>query len=79
VRIEYELEQALHGSLPRQAGFWSWSDAKTRQVGERLIAAFKPAPADAKDVALLGFVPVPEGQEAAAIHDHTEALSHAAK
>lgn len=74
VRIEFELERALHGSLPRQAGFWSFGGAATAQVGQRLIVALKPAPADAKDVGLLGFVPVPEGQEAEATRAHQEAL-----
>jgi hypothetical protein len=77
VRIEFELERAIHGSVPRQAGFWSFGGPATAQVGQRLIIALKPAPADAKDVGLLGFVPVPEGQEAEATRLHQEALAKA--
>ncbi len=79
VRIEFELERALHGTLPRQAGFWSFGGATTAQVGQRLIIALRPGPADAKDVALLGFVPVAEGQEAEAIRAHQEALAPSGK
>jgi hypothetical protein len=79
VRIEFELEQALHGSIPRQAGFWSFGGPATAQVGQRLIIALKPAPADAKDVGLLAFVPVPEGQEAEAARLHQEALASAGR
>lgn len=79
VRIEFDLEQTLHGTLPRQAGFWSFGGATTAQVGQRLMVAFKPGPADAKDVGLLGFVPVAEGQEAEAIRAHQEALASAGK
>jgi hypothetical protein len=77
IRVEFELEQALRGSLPRQAGFWSWGGAATVQVGQRLIGAFKPTPADAKDVAVLAFVPVAEGQVAEAIRAHEAALAPA--
>ncbi len=74
IRVEFELEQVLRGSLPRQSGFWSFGGAATIQVGQRLMAAFRPAPADAKDVALLAFVPVAEGQTAEAIRAHEAAL-----
>ena len=75
VRIEFEQEQVLHGALPRQAGFWSFGGPATAQVGQRLIIALKPGPADAKDVGLLGFVPVPEGQEAEAVRLHQQSLT----
>jgi hypothetical protein len=75
VRVEFELEQALHGSIPRQAGFWSFGGPTTAQVGQKLIAAFKPGPADAKDVGLLAFVPVPVGQEAESVRLHREPLA----
>lgn len=75
IRIEFELERALHGSLPGQAGFWSFGGPATAQVGQRLLVAFKAAPADAKDFGLLGFVPVPEGQEAEVLRIHQETLA----
>jgi len=75
VRIEFDQEQVLHGTVPRQAGFWSFGGPATAQVGQRLIIALKPGPADAKDVGLLGFVPVPEGQEAEAVRLHQQALA----
>ena len=74
VRIEFELERALHGGVPRQAGFWSFGSATAVHAGQRLMLALKPAPPDAKDVGLLAFVPVAEGQEAEAIRLHQEAL-----
>jgi len=79
VRIEFDQEQVLHGAVPRQAGFWSFGGPATAQVGQRLLIALKPGPAEAKDIGLLGFVPVPAGQEAEAVRLHQQALASAAK
>lgn len=75
VRVEFDVERELHGALPRQAGFWSFGGAGTVAVGQRLILALKPAPAGAKDVGLLGFVPVSDAQVEDAVRAHQQALA----
>ncbi|MFL5349711.1 MAG: hypothetical protein ACJ8AT_33355 [Hyalangium sp.] len=79
VFIHLEVEQQLHGQLPREVRYWVYGSPELVQLPPQLIIAVRPPYAGTQEVQMMSAVEVPQGMEAESVQAHQQALAKLGK